>query len=365
MTIVLTGGGTGGHVFPALSVAASLRVEAPGVELLYVGLKDGPEARLAPAHGLPFRSVRSGAMRGRGPIAILRSAIQIVLGTVQARRILAKANARAVLATGGYVTVPVALAARGSGVPVIVYLPDIRPGWAVRFTARLARRIATTNDTAAASLPSDKTVVTGYPVRPDFRAIGRAEARRRLGVPDADTLILITGATQGALAINEALAGHLEPLLEDCRILHVTGPAHYDRFADLRAALPERLRERYVLHPFFDDLPTAMLAADLAVMRAGASVLGELPAARLPAILIPYPFAGGHQRSNAAYLVERNAAVRLEESESDRLIGLIRALLADTVRRSTMREALAVLDRPDAARDIARLVLAEAGEARA
>ena len=364
MTIVLTGGGTGGHIFPALSIAAAIRKETANVELLYIGLKDGPEARLAPVHGLPFRSVRSGAMRGRGPFAILRSAIQVVLGTLQARRILTKADARAVLATGGYVTVPVVLAARSSGVPVIVYLPDVRPGWAVRFTAGMARHIATTNDAAAAALPAKKTVVTGYPVRPEFRALSRAEARQRLDIPEGDALILISGAIQGARAINEALAAHLEALLAECRIFHLTGPAHYDRFAALRDALPERLRERYVLHPFFDDLPAAMLAADLAVMRAGASSLGELPAAGLPAILIPGTFAGGHQRLNAAYLAERNAAVLLEESESDRLIGLIRELLADTGRRSAMREALAALDRPDAARDIARLVLAEAGEAR-
>ncbi len=368
MVIVLTGGGTGGHVFPALSVAAALRdpavAGAGAVDLLYVGLKGGPEARIAPEHGLPFRSVWAGPVRGKNPLAMLRSLMSIVVGTVQAQRLLGRSRASAVLATGGYVTVPVALAARLRRLPLLVYLPDVEPGWAVRLTSRLARRVATTTEQAAARLPRGKTVVTGYPVRGEFRSISHDEARRRLGIEGEGPMLLVAGATHGAASVNDEVARRLEELLSICRLVHVCGPAHHARFAAIHDELPARLRLRYSVRGFMDDLPVWMLAADLAVMRAGASVLGELPAARLPAILVPYRYAGAHQRRNAEYLAEREAALLLDEDRISRLYDLVEEVLADDARRQSMRRRLEALDRPEAARDIARLVLAEAGEAR-
>lgn len=368
--IVLSGGGTGGHVFPALSVAAAFRELAANndtpVELLYLGLKKGPEARLAPEHEIEFRSVRARAVRGRNPFAMAVAAVAILIGTLQARRALRQFGADAVLATGGYVTVPVALGARLRRVPLVVYLPDVEPGWAVRFTSRLARRVATTNEGAFDRLPRGKTDALGYPVRPEFRAIDRAEARRRLGLGDDERLLLVTGATQGARSVNDAVAARLRDYLKLARVVHVCGRAHEERFVALRDALPPELGERYTVFGFTDDLPALMLAADIGVMRAGASVLGELPAAALPAVLVPGRFAGGHQKPNARYLADRGAAAIVDDNRLDALYGAVETLLHDVERLETMRERLRSLDRPNAARDLAELVLAqiESGEDR-
>lgn len=361
--IVLTGGGTGGHVFPALSVAAAFRdlsaTSGTPIELIYVGLRDGPESRLAPEHGIEFRSVRARGIRGRNPLGIAIGVASIAAGTLQAVRILGQAGAKAVLATGGYVTVPVAIAARLRRIPLIVYLPDVQPGWAVRFTARMARRVATTNEDALGHLPAGKGQVLGYPVRPGFRALGRAEARRRLALGDDERLLLVTGATQGAASMNDAIASRLDDFLGLARVIHICGPAHEARFAALRDALPPGRRERYTVLGFSDDMPALMLAADIAVMRAGASVLGELPAAALPAVLVPGTFAGGHQTPNARYLASRDAAVIVDDARLDTLYGVVGTLLADPARLAGMRGRLRALDRPNAARDIAALVLAQ------
>ncbi|HWO93535.1 MAG TPA: UDP-N-acetylglucosamine--N-acetylmuramyl-(pentapeptide) pyrophosphoryl-undecaprenol N-acetylglucosamine transferase [Dehalococcoidia bacterium] len=364
MRIVLTGGGTAGHVFPALSVATALREECGRLglplDLLYLGLRTGPEARIAPQHGVPFAAVSARPLRGRNPIAMLRALFSIAWGTLRARSLLR--GSAGVLATGGYVTVPVALAARSRRTPLVVYLPDVEPGWAVRLTSRLARRIATTTDRGLAHLPRGKAEATGYPVRPEFRKDSRDVARSMLGIEDGERVLLVAGATQGARSLNEAVAARLEDYLRLARVIHVCGPAHEEAFKAQRDRLPIELRGRYTVDGFRDDMPRLMIAADLAVLRAGASVLGELPAARLPAILVPGPFAGAHQAHNARYLADAGAAAMLDDDELVRLFGLVESLLTDDERRAAMRVRLAQLDRPNAARDIACIVLQEAGE---
>jgi UDP-N-acetylglucosamine--N-acetylmuramyl-(pentapeptide) pyrophosphoryl-undecaprenol N-acetylglucosamine transferase len=351
MKVIFSGGGTGGHVYPALAVATALAQElgdSEALDALYVGTASGIEKELVTRAGLPFHAVSAGAIRGRSPWGLVASVVKLTRGVAQARRLIAQFQPNAILTTGGYASVPTALAARTSLRPsLVVYLPDVRPGWALRLMARLSRRVAVTTDRSLPYLPKAKTVVTGYPVRPAFSQVAKTEARRRLAIDPNERLLLITGATHGARSLNRMVADHLPQLLELCQIIHLSGHRDDSRLDHRRRDLPDRLRPRYHLYDYMhEDLPWAMAAADLALMRAGASVMGELPAVGLPAILVPYPHAGGHQVFNARFLADAGAAIIVEDNKLNGLLPLLGELLADEPRRAAMAEAARSLARP-------------------
>jgi UDP-N-acetylglucosamine--N-acetylmuramyl-(pentapeptide) pyrophosphoryl-undecaprenol N-acetylglucosamine transferase len=353
--LVLAGGGTGGHVYPGLAVAEALRREVAGADLLYIGRAGGPEERIVRAAGLPFTGVSAAGVRGKTPLAAARGVLALLRGTAQAWRVLGRFRPRAVFATGGYASVPVALAARARRVPVLVYLPDVHPGWAVRLLARLAARVAVTSARAAAHLPRGRTAVTGYPVRPAFFAVTRPRARERLGLPPRRPVLLVAGGSSGSRDLNRALARHLPQFLALAEVVHSCGAPFEAELRRLAERVPAPLRGRYHLYAYLDDMPAAMAAADLAVMRAGASTLGELPAVGLPAVLVPGPFSD--QGRNARYLAERGAAVVLPNDRLDDLLAVVRRLLTDPERLAAMRRAMTALARPTAAADLARLLL--------
>lgn len=356
-TIVLTGGGTGGHLFPAIAVAAALRDLAPAPTLLFLGPANRGERARVEAAGLPFIEVPAAPIRGRSLLGLLRSAAALARGTFRAVRQLRSQRPAAVFSTGGYGSFPVSLAAWLLRRPLVVFLPDVAPGLAVRVEQRLATRLATSTPAALEHLPARKTVVTGYPVRPEFFALDRAAARSNLGLPPSEPVVVIAGASQGSRALNEATWAGLESLLHRTHVIHVTGESGIAEAERRRAALPNPLRERYHPAAFRADLPAVMVAADLGVFRAGASILGELPAAGLPAILVPGTFAGAHQRDNAAWLASQGAAVVLEETALADLPRTVGALLDAPERLAAMCAAARALARPSAARDIAALIL--------
>ena len=304
-----------------------------------------------------FEAVSAAAIRGRGPLGLASSLTRLGWGTMVALRRLLAFRPAAVFSTGGYASFPCCLAARVLRKPIVVYLPDVAPGWAVKAEVRLATRIATTTDAALAHLPRAKTTVTGYPVRSAFFGQTREEARHLLGIPADARVLLIAGASQGAAAINAAVFKGIRTLLNSGTVTHITGPADYDEARGFESQLGEELAGRYHPSPFREDLPALMLAADLAVMRAGASTLGELTAAGLPAVLVPGTFAGGHQRANAQWLADAGAAIVLDEKDLGRLCDTVADLLEDEHRLAAMAAAARAHARPDAARDIAKLVL--------
>jgi UDP-N-acetylglucosamine--N-acetylmuramyl-(pentapeptide) pyrophosphoryl-undecaprenol N-acetylglucosamine transferase len=286
------------------------------------------------------------------------NAVKLGRGTIQARTALRGFAPQVVLSTGGYASFPVALAARSRKIPLAVYLPDLYPGWAVRSIARLAQRVAVTAEESLDRLPNGKGVLTGYPVREEFWQANRVDGRQRLGLDSEEKVLFVTGASQGAHSINLAVAGHLRGLLALCKVVHLCGNADETWLIGLRDELPQELRDRYHLFAYMhDEIPWAMAAADLALCRSGASVLGELPAVALPAILVPYPYAGGHQRVNARYLADNGAAVILEDRDLGSMLPLVGQLLHDVARLRSMSDAARRLARPDAADRIARLLL--------
>jgi UDP-N-acetylglucosamine--N-acetylmuramyl-(pentapeptide) pyrophosphoryl-undecaprenol N-acetylglucosamine transferase len=359
--VVLSGGGTGGHVYPALAVASALRRElgeGEELDLLYVGTRGRAEDELVARAGIPFEAVRAGALRGRSPWAMARSLFNLVTGSVHAFRILGRVKPQVVFATGGYASVPVGVATWHRRLPLVVYLPDVRPGWAVRLLARLARRVVATSEVSLPHLPAEKTTVTGYPVRHAFFDARKEEGRRRLGLDPERKTLLVSGATLGAHSISQAIADNLPGLLELCQVIHIAGAADVEWLRQVEGRLPNELRARYHLYSYlYEEMPWAMASADLAVMRSGASCLGELPAVGLPAILVPYPHAGRHQQWNARYLVERGAAVELDDQHLPYLFSTVESLLADDGRREAMAAAMRRLARPEAARDVARVLI--------
>jgi len=353
--VVLAGGGTGGHIYPALAVAQALRRDA-AVEMLYIGVRGRLDEQIVASAGLPFAAVSAGPLRVGSPWRALRSLASLALGAAQAWRLLGRFRPDAVFATGGYASVPVGVAARARRRPLVVYLPDVHPGWAVRLLARLATRLVTTTDRALAELPAGKAEAVGYPVRDAFWSATRDGARATLGLPQDEKVLLVSGASQGARRLNLAVLDQLDALLSMCHVLHLTGAAGEAEVIARRDALPANLRERYHVFGYLDEMAGAMVAADLAVMRAGASVLGELPAAGLPAVLVPGVYEGWDQGPNARYLEEQGAAVVLPNDQLDRLAQVAGELLSDDALRRTMGEAARRLARPDAARRIAAVV---------
>lgn len=361
MRLALSGGGTGGHVYPALSIAEALGNELPGgeqLELLYVGSEGGAEGEIVKREGLPLRTISSAPIRGRMPWQMASNATKIALGVRQGRALLNEFAPQAVLSTGGYASFPLALAARSKGVPLAVYLPDIYPGWAVRAIAKLAKRVAVTAAESLSKLPGAKSVVTGYPVRQEFWTADRAGGRKRLALDPEEKVLFVTGASQGAHSINQAIAADLPGLLELCEVVHLCGHADEGWLGEIRERMPKALKERYHLYGYMhEETPWAMAAADLAICRSGASVLGELPAVGLPAVLVPYPYAGGHQRINAKFMEKKGAAVILDDDDLGGMLPVVGGLLHDESKLRAMKESSRKLARPDAARRIARILL--------
>ncbi len=357
MRLALTAGGTGGHIFPALSVLEAVREQqGDSLDVHFFGPDNRGERGMVEPRGIAFTAIPSTGIRGRSPLQVLGGGLRLLRGIAMAVRHLRAYRPDVVFSTGGYASFPCSVAARVLRKPLVVYLPDVKPGWAVRAEQRLATRLATTTDAALAYLPAKKTTVTGYPVRPEFFSMSKASAREDLGIAQHARVLLVAGASQGSRSINGVVLAALRALLQRATVIHVTGNAGIDEARAARDALEPALRERYVVDAFRNDLPKAMVAADLAIMRAGASVIGELPAAKLPALLVPGTFAGGHQRDNALWLADQGAAEVIEEAQMDVLGPRAMALLDNDERLRAMADAAGSLARPDAAAAIARML---------
>lgn len=367
----IAGGGTGGHVYPGLVVAEALVADpgrnptTPSPHVIYVGGTGGVEEGLVTRAGLPFVGVPAGGVHGLGPWRTVRNLLKLVQGWVAAYRLGRREPPSALFVTGGYASVPVALAAWALSVPILVYLPDIEPGRAVRLIARLATRVAVTAEDSMAYFPGRTVVATGYPVRAEFHGLERQAAREALQLSLDEPVLLIFGGSRGARSINEALEGVLEEVLELAQVIHISGELDWSRVAERREALPKTSRARYRAYPYLHRMGLALAAADLAVCRAGASALGELSFFGLPAVLVPYPHYWRYQRVNADWLVSRGAAVSIaDECVGRELLPMARKLIGNRSALGEMGRRMRALSRPDAAAVLAAemQILAGGGE---
>ena len=267
----------------------------------------------------------------------------------------------AIFTTGGYVAIPVLLAAAVLRIPSVLWDGNVIPGRSVRFVARLATVLTVSHPETATALGHERAYVTGTPIRPT-NTIDVDDARARFGARPGERILLVFGGSQAVRRINDAVLGALPRLVERVRVVHVTGEAGYGAAIAARETLPADLRDRYRPYPFLhDDMTAALAAADLALGRAGASTLAEAAAFALPTVIVPYPHAAGHQRLNAEAYARSGAATLVEDDEldADKLVELV-GLLADPARHAAMSAEARDQARPDAAVAVADLVMAVA-----
>jgi undecaprenyldiphospho-muramoylpentapeptide beta-N-acetylglucosaminyltransferase len=354
LRLLVSAGGTGGGVYPALAVVAALGARA---EVLWVGSEGGMEASLVKRANIAFESIPAAGVHGVGARRLPMNLLRLAQGFRASRRIVRRYQPDVILLTGGYVGVPVSLASGRT--PKLVYVPDLEPGLALRLSSRLADVVAVTADETRRQLPTGKRVrVTGYPTRPDLKTMGRADARRSLGLDVDQPVVLAFGGSRGSRSINHAIWDKLPDFLDRAQLIHIIGELDWPKLPPVRAGLTVDQAARYHAFAYLhDEMGAALAAADLAVARAGASTLGEFPLFELPSILVPYPHAWRYQKVNAAYLESHGAAVVVADEVLGRaLLSTVTSVLSDAPRLEKMSDAARALARPDAAQAIAREV---------
>jgi UDP-N-acetylglucosamine--N-acetylmuramyl-(pentapeptide) pyrophosphoryl-undecaprenol N-acetylglucosamine transferase len=319
------------------------------------------EADLVGREGVSFAAIPAAGLHGVGLASLPRNLSRLARGFVASRRILNEFRPDVLFFTGGYVAGPMALA--GRSVPTALYVPDIEPGLALKTLARFADRICVTSARTQQYLKRS-VVVTGYPVRSDLARWTKQEGRLALGIGGDLPVLLVAGGSKGARSINEALLIHLPALLEVAQVIHLTGHGESEAVAAGTSGLTQSQQSRYHRYAFLhENMGAALAAADFAVMRAGASVLGELPLFGLPAVLVPYPHAWRYQWVNARYLAEHNAAVVIEDAAVGReLLNTVRSLLREPAKRAAMHVAMQSLAHPEAAGLLAGQLLELGGD---
>lgn len=345
LSLVIAGGGTGGHLYPGIAVARELLRQVPAARVSFAGTARGLEARVVPSEGFDLDLIRSAGLKGKSLGARLRGAALLVPSMLDAWRVISRRRPSVVVGVGGYSSGPVVLLAALRGVPTMVLEQNAAPGLTNRLLARVVRSAAVSYES---TLPyfGARAFLSGNPVRAEFFPV--ADAAPRSGSPSR---VLVLGGSQGARAINAVLPEAAALVTREhpaVTFVHQTGPRDLDatRAAYARVAVPA------VVEAYFDPVSDRVHEADLVIGRAGATTLAELAAAERPAVLIPFPAAtDDHQRRNAQVLVDAGAAAMIEERHLDapRLAATVIALLADAARLATMRRAMAAFARPDAA----------------
>lgn len=338
-------------------------------DLLWVGGSGGMEADLVKREGIPFTAIPAAGVHGVGLRALPGNLVRLLRGYLASRRILSQFKPDVLLFTGGYVAVPMALAARlpdqnAKRPRSLVFIPDIEPGLALKVVVRVADVVAGVTEETRSFLPKDKPYqVTGYPVREELLSWNKESARKSLGLSDRLPVLLVSGGSKGARSLNRALLRVLPELLGEMQVIHISGRVDWPDVETARRTLTDEAMARYHAFPYlYEEMGAALAAADLAISRAGASTLGEFSAMGLPAILVPYPYAWRYQKVNAQYLVGRGAAVEIEDADlSVKLLPLVRELVRDPDRLVQMRRAMQALARPHAVGAIAEAVRNLAG----
>ncbi|MEN8006924.1 MAG: undecaprenyldiphospho-muramoylpentapeptide beta-N-acetylglucosaminyltransferase [Candidatus Krumholzibacteriota bacterium] len=354
--VLITGGGTGGHVYPGLAVAGALEKLAPGSDIRFAGTSRGIESVLVPRAGYRFTTLPASGLRGLGGRARFLFLFNFFLGFFRSVLMFLVWRPRVVLGTGGYVSAPVMLAARSLGIPCALQEQNAIPGSTNRLVARWARRIYLGFPGAARYFKADRCRETGNPVRSGFlTAAGEGNPVAAGGVKH----LLVFGGSRGAATLNAAVveAAAAWGGRDDLSILIQTGPAAH---ASVAAAFDAASSERIRVVPYIEDMATELKRADLVVSRAGAMTLAELQCVGRPAVLVPFPFAtDDHQLRNAEDCAAAGAAVVLKDDQCDgmTLVGLVDELLADPSRLQGMAAAAAGLARPRAAVAIAEDLL--------
>ncbi len=358
MKVLLTGGGTGGHLFPALAVAEGLRKAQPTVELLFVGSASGLEATLVPQEGIPFYGLPVIGLPRRPGIRMIRALFAALQCILRARKRIESWGPDVVFATGGFASAPVLAAAWLAKIPVVLHEQNSVPGLTNRIASRFAREVHITFSASRQHFPRRGHLrLSGIPIREGIAAGSRGKALRLFRLDDARQTVLVFGGSQGAHRLNEAILDALPRLAarQDIQFVLQSGQADYNWMLDRC----RRIQVRTWVRPFLTNMSDAYAAADLVVCRAGALTLGELAATGRPAILVPYPHAtANHQMLNAEAFVEVGGAILIADADltGELLAQQVADLLDNPRRLRTMSVQVMRMARADAAERIVRSI---------
>lgn len=359
MKAIIAGGGTGGHLFPAIALAEELRSRTTDLPLLFVGVEGGVEASLLAARGFEFEGVRASGLQGKRFLSRLRSLMLIPSGLIRSLSIVRGFRPDVVVGFGGYASAAVVLSAVLARVPTVIHEQNAVPGLANRWLGKIVDRVAVAFEGASDFFSKSKVRVTGNPVRTELFGVSRAEAVTRLGLDPDRLTILIFGGSQGARRLNQAVMEAL-PMLADEReqiqFIHATGPRDC---AAVRQGY-DTGGYRAVVEPFFQAMAAVYAAADFCVCRAGAGTVVELCALGKPSVLVPFPFAANdHQRYNAEAVVASGGATMVPDRELSgaTMAEIIRTFLRDREGLEVMARRAKALAKPDAAIRLADLVI--------
>lgn len=363
MRVIVSGGGTGGHIYPALAVATHLRSHY-GAEILFLGSDDGLETQLVPAAGLPLATIKAGKLRRYISWSTVKGMMRVPIGVVQALDIVRKFRADAAFTSGGYVAVPTGLAAYLNRVPLLMHQQDVPPNLSNKQVAPLATRISVAFEDSLAYFPARKTVLLGNPMRQtilDIRQVAPMVARARFGLAPEQPMLLVTGGSQGARHLNQVVCQALPELLTTCQVLQISGKELYnetlERANSVLADCEAELKQRYHLVPYLDEeMPAALQAADLVLCRAGASTLSELATLGKPGLLVPLPPAIGSspQEANAAMFERKRAGLVIKNAnlEPKLLAKQVKYIMTSPELLASMMEAASSLAHPQATQAI-------------
>lgn len=321
MRVLVTGGGTGGHIYPALAVAQSILKKYPSGEVLYIGTHKGLEARIVPQANIPFQAIDVEGLQRKLSLSGIKIVFKAFRGTGEALKIIKRHSPQVVIGTGGYVCGPVVLAARILKIPTIIHEQNALPGITNKLLARFANRILITfPESRKYFVNKEKTIITGLPIREEIFNVSKGESYQYLNLNPNKKILLVTGGSRGAQSINRAMVEAYPELIKraDLQIIHITGQFGYEDILN-------RLKEKrinlekcgnIILRPYLDHMEYALAITDLYVARAGATFLAEVTAKGIPGILVPYPYAAeNHQEFNARALVDQQAATMILDKD--------------------------------------------------
>ena len=360
MLAVVSGGGTAGHINPAIATAEVLRER--GVEVHFAGRPAGNESEWVRAAGIPFTPFEAEGFH-RGHLTTLAKGLVIdSKSTGKAKEWFKQIKPDVVVGFGGYVAIPVGRAASKLGIPLVIHEQNSVMGWTNRYLSSKAQVVCLTYEHAMKDVADkSKVVVTGCPVRASVFSATREEGRALLGIPEDARMLLVTGGSLGARHLNQAICAMKDKLLsrEDLHIVHVTGPKELESVQEALALTPEE-SQRWRLFGFTGDMPACMAATDVIVSRAGASSLAEISARAIPAVLVPFPFAtADHQTTNAQAYVQAGCASMIadDQVETPEFVRLVTDLLDDPAARTSMTAAARARKTADAATALADIAM--------
>lgn len=356
LRVIVTGGGTGGHVFPSIAIAEEIKKINPRADILFVGTKKKIESRVVPQRGFAFQTIWISGWSRKVRWESILFPLKVIVAMIQSFLILKKFKPDVVVGTGGYVCGPVVRTASYLGIPTVIQEQNSFPGVTTRMLAPRATQVHITFDETRIYLKRrDNVYTSGNPTRDELGRVTRDEALRKFNFDGSRLVLLVFGGSQGALTINNAIIESMKVLDEyNVQLLWITGDVSYEKVKQTIG-----YRKDCLIVPFLEDMAAAYAAASLVICRAGATTIAELTRTGVPSVLVPYPFAAAnHQEFNARTLSEQGAAILIRNDDvKHKLPGLLRDLFDTPEKLNEMRNKAKSLGKPDAGRNVAQAIV--------